>query len=100
MSIARALFISFQCTDRKEKVRRNEPSHRNIPNRIWRGRVIEFLRNTNEYRSEIAELLRGILGESIDEKDQKWFEDTISPALIKDRLIHYDSHTNIISISQ
>jgi hypothetical protein len=81
-------------------VRRAEPSHRNIPNRIWRGRIIEFLRNTNEYRSEKAELLRGILGESIDEKDQNWFEETISPALIKDRLIHYDSHTNIISISQ
>ena len=84
----------------KKKVKRNEPSHRNIPNRIWRGRIIEFLRNTNEYLSDSSDLLRGVLGVSIDDKDQTWFEETIVPALKKDRLIHYDSSTTVISISQ
>lgn len=91
---------AFNVWIEKNKVRRNEPSHRNIPNRIWRGRIIEFLRNMNEYRSDISELLCGVLGVSIDDKDQIWFEEIIVPALKKDRLIHYDSYTNIISISQ
>jgi A/G-specific adenine glycosylase len=91
---------AFNVRIEKKKVRRSEPSHRDIPNRMWRGRIIEFLRNANQYRSDKSELLHGILGESIDEKDRTWFEDRILPALIKDHLIHYDSQTNIISISQ
>jgi adenine-specific DNA glycosylase len=91
---------AFNVRIEKKKVGKTEPSHRGIPNRIWRGRIIEFLRNANEYRTDKYELLRGIFGESIDEKDQTWFEERISPALIKDHLIHYDSQTNIISISQ
>jgi hypothetical protein len=91
---------AFNVRIEKKKVRRSEPSHRDIPNRMWRGRIIEFLRNANQYRSDKSELLHGILGESIDEKDRTWFEERILPALIKDHLIHYDSQTTIISISQ
>jgi hypothetical protein len=84
----------------QKKVKKSEPSHRDIPNRIWRGRTIEFLRNTINYQSDKTELLHGVLGKSIDSKDYSWFDNTIVPALLKDRMITYDTHTNIISISQ
>lgn len=90
---------AFNVKIEKKKIQKAEPSHREIPNRIWRGKTIEYLRNSNDFQCEKTVLLRSIMNSSIEMKDQTWFDEIIMPALIKDRMIQYDLHTGTISLA-
>jgi A/G-specific adenine glycosylase len=90
---------AFQVRIEKKSNKRIEPSHRDIPNRIWRGRTIEFLRNSRNYENTIAVVLNGIMGNGIDNSDISWFNMIVLPALTKDRLIKHDTQSDIISLA-
>ena len=83
-------------TKKKEK---KEPSHRNIPNRIWRGKTVEHLRNCSSFSEKKEILLNIILSDHANKEDTQWFEDIIIHALVRDRLIEYDIESDIISIA-
>ena len=84
----------------KNKKKKPEPSHREVPNRIWRGKTIEYLRKSDDFQCQKKQLLSSIIDSSIDMNDHEWFDGIIMPALIKDRLIHYDSQTTMISLAR
>jgi A/G-specific adenine glycosylase len=83
----------------EKKIKKAEPSHRDIPNRIWRGKTVEVLRKSTDYKCEKSALLNSIMGGKHNVKDEHWFDRIIIPALIKDRMINYDVHLQILSIS-
>lgn len=91
---------AFNVKIEKKNTKKPEPSHRGIPNRMWRGKIIEYLRNSIDYQSEKSRLMYKILDSSIDLKDQVWFDEIIMPALIKDRLIQYDPQNTMISLAR
>lgn len=90
---------AFQVNMQTKKKNRKEPSHRDVPNRIWRGRTIECLRNRPLYAESKELLLSAIIEHPVNEQDIHWFDQTILPALVKDSLIEYDIHTHIVSIA-
>ncbi|MES2766144.1 MAG: A/G-specific adenine glycosylase [Bacteroidota bacterium] len=70
---------------KEEKVlKRAEPSHRGLPNRIWRGKSVEILRGVKEISGE--ELLSKILKTTPNAEDSEWFQ-MIIKALEKDKII-------------
>jgi hypothetical protein len=82
-----------------KKIKRKEPSHRDVPNRIWRGRTVECLRNRPSFAESKELLLSAVIEQQVNEQDILWFDQTIIPALVKDSLIEYDMQTNIVSIA-
>ena len=90
---------AFNVRFEKNKKKKPEPSHREIPNRIWRGKTIECLRKSDDFQCEKSRLLHSILDSSIYANDLAWFDEIIMPALIRDRLIEYDVKTNKISLA-
>lgn len=91
---------AFNVKIEKKKKKKPEPSHRDIPNRIWRGKTIECLRNSDDFQCDKSRLLSSIIDFSIDANDHSWFDEIIMPALVKDRLIQYDANTNMISLAR
>jgi len=90
---------AFKVMMKKNNTKKREPSHRDIPNRIWRGKTIEFLRHSNNYTSDVATVLHELIGNTIDDSDLVWFTKIIVPALQKDRLINHDVQTDVISLA-
>lgn len=89
---------AFSVQISKTKKTKNEPSHRDIPNRIWRGKTVEYLRIRPRHTEKKHMVLRALINEEIKEHDITWFDDLLLPSLIKDRLIEYDAKKQTISI--
>jgi len=90
---------AFQVQMQVKKKSRKEPSHRDVPNRIWRGKTIECLRNRPSYAESKELLLDAIIEDHINTQDIHWFDHIILPSLVKDSLIEYDMQTHIVSIA-
>lgn len=90
---------AFQVNMEVKKIKRKEPSHRDVPNRIWRGRTVECLRNRPSFAESKELLLSAVIEQQVNDQDILWFDQTIIPALVKDSLIEYDMQTNIVSIA-
>lgn len=80
------------------KSKKIEASFRNKPNRIWRGKTIEFLRNDHQLGHDLHDVLHSILQQNPNEIDIEWFKETIIPSLIKDQLIEYNAENNHVSL--
>lgn len=80
------------------KSKKIEASFRNKPNRIWRGKTIEFLRNDNQLGHDLHDVLHSILQQNPNEIDIEWFKESIIPSLIKDQLIEYNAENNHVSL--
>ncbi len=71
----------------------DEPSHRGKPNRIWRGRVVDLLRNLAPGETLGREELRARLLGTAQKDDQPWL-DGILAALERDGLIEQDERSD------
>jgi len=80
------------------KSKKTEASFRNKPNRIWRGKTIEFLRNDHQLGHDLHDVLHSILQQNPNEIDIEWFKESIIPSLIKDQLIEYNAENNHVSL--
>ena len=80
------------------KPKKTEASFRNIPNRLWRGKTIEFLRNDHQLGHHLNDVLHSILKQNPNEIDITWFKESIIPSLIKDHLIEYNVGNNHLSL--
>lgn len=80
------------------KSKKIEASFRNKPNRIWRGKTIEFLRNDHQLGHDLHDVLHSILQQNPNEIDIEWFKESIIPSLIKDQLIEYNAENNHVSL--
>ena len=80
------------------KPQKTEASFRNIPNRLWRGKTIEFLRNDYQLGHHLKDVLHSILKQNPNETDITWFKESIIPSLIKDHLIEYNVENNHLSL--
>ncbi len=80
------------------KPKKTEASFRNIPNRLWRGKTIEFLRNDYQLGHHLKDVLHSILKQNPNETDITWFKESIIPSLIKDHLIEYNVENNHLSL--
>jgi A/G-specific adenine glycosylase len=80
------------------KPKKTEASFRNIPNRLWRGKTIEFLRNDYQLGHHLKDVLHSILKQNPNETDITWFKEFIIPSLIKDHLIEYNVENNHLSL--
>jgi A/G-specific adenine glycosylase len=68
----------------KRREKKVEPAHRNVPNRIWRGKTIECLRSAETVERGV--LLNEILDVQASEADHAWFH-TLLAGLERDRLV-------------
>jgi A/G-specific adenine glycosylase len=82
------------------KSKKTEASFRNIPNRLWRGKTIEFLRNDHQLGHHLKDVLHSILKQNPNEIDITWFKESIIPSLIKDHLIEYNVENNHLSLKE
>jgi A/G-specific adenine glycosylase len=82
------------------KSKKTEASFRNIPNRLWRGKTIEFLRNDHQLGHHLKDVLHSILKQNPKEIDITWFKESIIPSLIKDHLIEYNVENNHLSLKE
>jgi len=80
------------------KSKKTEASFRNKPNRIWRGKTIEFLRNDHQLGHNLHDVLHSILQQNPNEIDIEWFKESIITSLIKDQLIEYNAENNHVSL--
>ncbi len=64
---------------------KKEPSHRSVPNRLWRGRCVELLRSAAKHRMKLWDLEHALLGES-NESDRQWLA-TLLTKLERDGLV-------------
>lgn len=82
------------------KSKKTEASFRNKPNRIWRGKTIEFLRNDHQSGHNLHDVLHSILQQNPNEIDIEWFKESIITSLIKDQLIEYNAENNHVSLKR
>lgn len=82
-----------------KKKQKKEPAHREVPNRIWRGKTVEYLRNSEFFSADKTKLLRAIIEDDINHEDIAWFDQIILTGLVKDQLIEYDNRSQIVSIA-
>jgi A/G-specific adenine glycosylase len=82
------------------KSKKTEASFRNKPNRIWRGKTIEFLRNDHQLGHNLHDVLHSILQQNPNEIDIEWFKESIITSLIKDQLIEYNAENNHVSLKR
>ena len=75
---------AFSVADTPVRRKKPEPTHRGVPNRIWRGRTVEVLRS--EEKIFFDTLLESVLNEKPAEPDEAWFEVLID-GLERDRMV-------------
>lgn len=81
---------------KEEKVlKRAEPSHHSTPNRIWRGRTVEVLRNIEEISA--SSLLLKVLKTEVAPEDSEWFEGILK-GLEKDGMISIQTFKNDVLV--
>lgn len=69
-----------------KKVKKKEPSFRGIPNRLWRGKIVELLRKTENHSVSRDQIIR-IVFSSLDEQTEiEWLEQLLDK-LKKERII-------------
>ena len=80
----------FRSTGNREHPRRSqrttEPMYDRIPRRIWRGRIVEALRNLNGARSTTLPRLGKIIKQNFTETEVRWLHSLIRQ-LENDRLV-------------
>ena len=72
-----------------KKQKKSEPSHKGIPNRIWRGKLVELLRNSPAKEMIAAHALQILMQENPQKVDIQWFENNIIAGLVKDSIVMY-----------
>ncbi len=75
--------------------KRAEPSYNGIPRRIWRGKIVELLRNAHTISPEAMSV--ALFGELPDDRDHKWLLEVL-PALEKDGIILHEG--NIVRLNE
>lgn len=70
--------------------KRAEPSYNKIPRRIWRGKIVDLLRQTHSMSFET--MVDSLFGEKANDDDRKWLLEIIS-ILEKDSMIVQDGNT-------
>jgi A/G-specific adenine glycosylase len=81
-------FDGKQIVNRKA---RREPSHRGIPNRIYRGRIVEVLRSVNGRRHIELRELGGRIKTPFRKSEEQWLR-TIVHGLERDGLVKITKH--------
>ena len=73
----------------------SEPSYRGLPRRIWRGKIIQTLRDSHRRRVRLSSLAGAI---RLTRKDQRWFAELVRH-LEKDGLIVTRKISNLTYVS-
>ncbi|MBK7986120.1 MAG: A/G-specific adenine glycosylase [Ignavibacteria bacterium] len=81
-----------------EKTPKKEPTHRAIPHRIWRGKIIELLRQSNHHSENANYILHALFQENISTLDSD-FLDYILKKLESNNLIELQTINNTIIVS-
>lgn len=79
----------------EKKSARPEPSYKNIPRRIWRGRCVQALRDVPEHGIPAEQLGSIMFGKDMNHYDLEWLNEHIVPALIKDKIAEYAENGSV-----
>jgi hypothetical protein len=87
----KALFVA------EKKVERGMSENgRHIPNRIFRGRIVEFVRKNNGCETTIEELGRVVKKDYV-ESEGEWLI-VLLEKLVRDGLIHFEKNGNKLAL--
>jgi len=78
------------------RVKKAEPQHKGIPNRIWRGKVVEYLRQTHT-AVHSNDVLAHIHPQPITKQDEHWFRELLQ-TLVRDSMITVNG--TLVSLSE
>lgn len=81
----RTLCASAHSIQEAVRVKKAEPQHKGIPNRIWRGKVVEYLRQTHT-AVHSNDVLAHVHPLPITKKDEHWFN-ALLQTLVRDSMI-------------
>ena len=88
---------AFSVIDVK-KVKKNEPIYSSVPRRIWRGKIIEILRQSAQHSVTSDYLLLSLFGNNYSKPDEQFLHDILT-TLASQELIDYQRTDKELYIS-